>query len=308
MSTSTIKENIIYGLGEGGNVADATTLTYALRWANTAYHDIFLRYRFRNIQKRSIFRTANGQQTYQAPSDFFGFLTLKDESNDNVLDQLTPQDFSREVSPVKITNEIFVSDDGVAVSLANRAILQFGETVADDADQTTIYTRDTDYTIDYEDGTITVDAAQAMSDATTYYVSYQHYIKGKPDKFCLEYDTDNGKFVFRLAVTPDAIYIASLVYPAFPSDLSGSVNPIWDKFEHVLERGGIYYGSLELFESTDKMIERHEKNYETALAAIVQMDQDLVPKGNTIPVRMRRQDYTDNLSMRNRDRRTFTGN
>ncbi len=308
MSTTTIKSNILYGLGEGGNVADATTLTYALRWANTAYHDIFTRYRFKNIQKRSVFRTANGQQTYQAPSDFFGFLTLKDESNDIVLDQLTPQDFAREVSPTTITDESFTSSDDTAVSLDNRAILQYGETVTDDTDHTTVYTRDTDYAMDYEDGTITTASTGSISDATTTYIDYQYYTRGKPNKFCLEYDSTNKKYVFRLADTPDAIYIASLVYPAYPSDLSSTVAPIWGYLEHAIERGGIYYGSLELFESTDPMIDRHERNYEKSLAAIVQMDQDLVPKSNTIPVRMRRQDYTDNLSMTNRDRRTFTGN
>jgi len=294
MTTTTVQQNIIYGLGEGVNVADATMLTYALRWANSAYRDITSRPNgFKHFQKRSVFRTANGQQTYQAPSDFMGFLTLKDETNDTVLEQITPEEFARYTSTTAITDETFVSDDGVAVSLDNRAILQYSETVADDADHTTIYTRDTDYAIDYEDGTITVDAAQAMADATTYYVDYLHYDTGKPDRFTLEYDSSNKKYAFRFKDTPDAIYIYSLVYPALPSNLSGSVDSMWAQMEFTIERGGIYYGALELLDSNDPKLDRFERKYEQSLENLIRLDLCLVPKGNTIPVRMRRTDYTD---------------
>ena len=293
MTTTTIQQNVIYALGEGINVADATTLAYALRWANAAYRNIFTKYRFKHIQKRSIFRTAVGQQTYQAPSDFMGFLTLKDESNDTVLQQVTPEEFARLTSPNTITDETFTSDDGVAVSLDNTAIVQYSETVTDDTDHTTVYTRDTDYTIDYVAGTITVDAAQAMADATDYYVDYIYYDTEKPDAFCIEYDATNGKFVFRLDPTPDAIYIASLVYPAIPSALSGSVNTIWTQLEYCLERGGIYFGSLELMDGNDPKIARFDKEYKDAIGDLVRLDQELVPKGQTIPVRLRRTDYQD---------------
>ena len=286
MSTTTIQQNIIYGLSEGGSVADTTMLAYALRWANASYREIFARYRFKHLRTRSIFRTADGQQSYQAPSDFIGFITLKDESNEQILTQVTPEEFSRSVSVTTITNETFESDDGVAVDLDNGAIVQYSETVQDD---TTIYTRDTDYTIDYSAGTITVDVAEGMSDATDYYVDYTYYAKDPPIIFCLEYDATNTKYVFRLSPTPDGIYIASLVYPALPSDLSGSTNAIWSQLEFCLERGGIYYGSLEIVEDAKRRVE-FKTNYEKALEALVLLDLDLVPKHDRIRVVMKKSD------------------
>jgi len=290
MSTTTIKQNIIYGLGEGGSVADATMLTYALRYANAAYREIFLRYRFKHLRTRSIFRTADGQQTYQAPSDFGGFIVLKDESGSAILDQVTPEEFQRDISSTTIEDETWTSDDGVAVSLDNKAIVQYSETICDDADQTTTYTRDTDYTMAYPAGTITIDAAQAMADTTEYYANYEYYTRSSPTQFCIEYDATNAKYIFRLDPVPDAVYIASLLYAAIPSDLSGSVEPIWSELEFALERGGIYYGSLELIEDAQK---RRELNiaYETAMQALIQLDQELVPKRNTIPTVMRKSDY-----------------
>lgn len=293
MTTLGIQQAVLYGLGEGMNLADTTSLAYALRWANAAYRNIFTKYRFRHIQKRSIFRTAAGQSTYQAPAGFMGFLTLKDESNDTVLQQITPEEFSRQVSPVTITDEVFTSDDGVAVALDNTSIVQYSETVTDDTDHTTVYTRDTDYAIDYTAGTITVDAAEAMADATDYYIDYSYYPDGKPDTFCLEYDVTNGKYVFRVSPTPDAIYIASLVCPAIPSALSGSVNSIWTQLEYCLERGGIYFGSLELMDGSDPKIAIFKSEYSAAIVDLMKLDMELVPKGQTIPIRMRKTDYQD---------------
>jgi len=290
VSTTTVKQNCLYGLGEGVNVADATYLIYALRWINSAYREIFLRYRFKSLRTRSIFRTANGQQTYQAPSDFLGFLTIKDESNDTILDQITAEEFARDISVNSISNETFTSDDGVAVALDNKAILQYSETVTTTAGTTT-YTRDTDYTMDYVAGTITVDAAKSMSDATAYYIDYQHYTTGTPTQFCVEFDATNGKYVFRMDNVPDDIYIASLVYPALPSVLSGTVEPIWSQLEFALERGGIYYGSLEIIEDPQMRAE-FKQAYEVAIQSLIQLDMDLIPKHNTIPVIMRRTDYT----------------
>ena len=293
MSTSDIQANILYGIGEGMNVADATSLTYALRWANASYRNIFTKYRFRHIQKRSIFRTAVGQQTYQAPSDFMGFLTLKDESNDTVLQQVTPEDFSRQIAPLAIADEVFTADDGVAVALDNTSLVQYSETVTDDTDHTTVYTRDTDYTMDYVAGTITVDAAAAMTDATDYYIDYVYYPDGKPDTFCLEYDPTNAKYVFRVSPTPDAIYIASLVCTAIPTALSGTADSIWAQLEYCLERGGIYFGSLELMDGSDPKIAMFKSEYTAAINDLMKLDMELVPKGQTIPIRMRKTDYTD---------------
>ena len=293
MSTTTIQQNVIYGLGEGAYVADSTALTNALRWMNAAYRELFSRHRFRHIQKRSMFRTADGQGTYQAPSDFMGLLIVKDESNDNIIQQVTPERFAREVSPTKVTDEEFTSVFDTAVSLDNDGLVLYSETVTNAAGTTT-YTRDTDYTMDYEDGTVTVLSTGTMANATTYEIDYLYYNQGAPLQFCLEYDSTNKKYAFRFDPVPDAIYVVSLVYPAQPSALSGSVNPMWSMLEYALERGGIFYGSLELFEPQDPRIDRFERKWEQAVADMMKMDLDLVPKNNTIKTVMRKSDYTDN--------------
>lgn len=289
MSTTTIKQNIIYGLGEGGIVADATMLIYALRWANAAYREIFLRYRFKHLRTRSIFRTTAGQATYQAPTDFGGFLVLKDESGGSVLSQITPEEFQRDISATKITDEAFTSDHDVAVSLDNTGIVQYSETVTT-TDGATTYTRDTDYSMNYTAGTITVDSTGSMSDATEHETDYLYYAEGSPTQFCIEYDATNKRYIFRLDPIPDATYIASLLYPAIPSDLSGSVDPIWSKLEFALERGGIYYGSLEIMEDAQKRAE-FKQIYEVAIQSLIQLDADFVPKHDRIKVVLRKSDY-----------------
>jgi len=291
MSTNSIKENIIYGLGEGASVADSDYLAYALRWANAAYREVFTRYRFQHLRTRSVFRTTDGQQTYQAPADFMGFLTLKDETNNTVIDQVTPEEFARDVDTKKISDETFTSVYDTAVSLANRAIQQYSETIADDADETTTYTRGTDYTMNYTTGAITVDSTGSMSDTTTYYANYLHYTRSTPVKFCLEYDAENAIFVFRLDPVPNGTFIGSITYPAVPDDLSSSVDPIWSELEFTIERGGIYYGSLEVIEDINQRQE-FKQIYETSIQALIQLDQELVPKHDRIQLVMRKNDYT----------------
>lgn len=289
MSTTTVSQNIIYGIGEGALVADTTMLAYALRWANVAYRELFLRYRFKTLRTKSIFRTAHGQQTYQAPSDFSGFLTLKDETNDQIISQITPEEMQRQISQNVVTNESFTSSFGAAVSLDYSGIQQYSETVTTTAGTTT-YVRDTDYTIDYVAGTITVLSGGSMSDATAYYIDYLYHEEAAPTHFCLEFDANTNQYLFRLNPTPDATYIGSMIYPAAPSALSSSVNPVWDQFEFCLERGGIYYGALEIIQDQQKRME-FRANYESAIQALIQLDLELVPKRNTIPVIMRKSDY-----------------
>lgn len=289
MSTTTVKQNIIYGIGEGGLVADSTMLTYALRWANNAYREIFLRYRFKHLRTRAIFRTAAGQPTYQAPSDLAGFVVLKDESNDTILDQVTPEELQRDSGTSSVSSESFTSDFDTAVSLDQNSIVQFSETVAT-TDGTATYTKDTDYTVDYEDGTITVLSTGTMSDATAYYINYEYKADSKPTRFAIEYDGTNKRYVFRLDPVPDAAYIGSIIYSAYPSDLSASVDPIWSQLEFAIERGGIYYGSLEIVEDAQKRAE-YKQNYEAAIQALIQLDCELVNKNSTIPVRMKRSQH-----------------
>ena len=143
----------------------------------------------------------------------------------------------------------------------------------------------------YASGTITVDAAQSMADATEYYIDYLRYTKGTPNQFCLEYDAANTKYVFRLDPVPDDVYIGSVVYPALPSVLSDSVDTIWTRFEFCLERGGIYYGSLEIIEDANLRM-TFKQDYEIAMQALIQLDQDLQPKHDQIQTIMRKSDYT----------------
>lgn len=287
MTTSSVSENIIYGLGEGGLVSDATMLSYALRWANAAYRDIMNRYQFKHITKRTIFRTTAGQQTYHLPTDFLGFITIKDEQNDEIIEQLTPEEFARRTTTNHIDDETWTSDLDTAVSLDNQALVQYSETVSDG---TTTYTRDTDYTMDYANGTITAVSGQSLSDATSYYIDYTYYEEDKPGKFTLEYDSTNSLHVMRFDPVPDAEYIMSNLYPAAPSALSDSVNPVWDRLEFCLERGGIYYGSLEMVEDPNKRME-FKTLYEQSIVALMQIDADLVPKRDRIQVALKRTDY-----------------
>lgn len=294
MSTTTIKQNCIYGLGEGGSVANATMLTYALRWANCAYREIFLRYRFKHLRTRSIFRTTHGQQTYQTPTDFSGFLVVKDESNNTILDQVTPEEFQRTVTTTTVTDEDITTAStlATAITLANTGLVQYSETVTNTAGTTT-YTRDTDYSMNYVAGTITPIAAGSggtMVASTAYHIDYICYAEGPPAQFCIEYDATNTRYIFRIDPVPDATYIASLLYPGLPSDLSGSVEPLWSTLEFALERGGIYYGSLEIIDDAQKRSE-FRQNYEMAIQALIQLDRELEPKQQSIPLRLKRTDH-----------------
>lgn len=288
MSTLSVKQNIIYGLGEGGGVADATVLSYALRWANRAYKTMMLRYRFKCLRTRTVFRTVIGQPTYQAPSDFGGFLTMKDEENDNIIDQVTPEELQRVSTSMKVTDEDFTSVFDTAVSLANKGIQQYSETVTNVAGTTT-YTRTTDYTMNYITGTITVLSTGTMANATAYHIDYVHKEDGKPARFCIEYDGTNARFIFRFDPVPDAIYPISMIYPALPSTLSGSVDSVWEHFETCIEAGGIYYGSLEIVEDANKQ-QIFKRDFEENLQALIQLDSDLVPKNDQIKVVMRKSD------------------
>lgn len=72
----------------------------------------------------------------------------------------------------QITDEHFTSSYDTAVSLANQPIEYNSETI-ETTDDVTSYTRDTDYTIDYWNGTITVLSTGDMADATAYHATYK---------------------------------------------------------------------------------------------------------------------------------------
>jgi len=77
-----------------------------------------------------------------------------------------------------------------------------------------------------------------------------------------------------------------------PSDLSGSVSPISSIWEHALERGGIYYGSLELFEGNDPKIAIFKQNFETAIAALIKMDVNIGKKRRYMKLIHSKGDFT----------------
>jgi hypothetical protein len=130
-----------------------------------------------------------------------------------------------------------------------------------------------------------------MSDATAYYIEYLYRSTGDSTMFTLEFDAENNKYVIRMDPVPDSTKVVSLLYEKDPSDLSGSVEPLWAKFEFAIECGGIYYGSKELYRGQQNVIKDFQNDFESALRALIQLDLDLVPKQNTIPVIMRRIDY-----------------
>ena len=287
MSTSTIQSNIIYGLGEGALVANTNMLGYALRWANAAYRDITNRPGFNFPQKRSVMFTAIGQQAYQLPSSFFGFLILKNEEENTHIEQTTADDLSRRSQTTQVSAETFTASTSAAVDLDNAAILQYSETLSLGA---ATYTRDTDYTINYTTGSIT---SINLLDATDYTIDYLHYTLDAPTRFGLEYDATNRVYVMRLDPVPDAVYQLALTYLAAPSDLSASSDPVWSRMEYALERGGVYFGSMEVVEDPQHRIE-YKTLYEQAVSYLLMLCQSMdKPNHARIPMALRRVDYSN---------------
>ena len=292
MSTETIQANIIYKLKENGLVADTTMLASALRWANEGYRDMISRPFFDKVLlTKSNYTMTDGQQSYQAPSDFGGFCTMWDVTNQAELIMVTPEELQRNVTINTVTDEVFESSSDVAVALDNKAIVQYSEVVTDDTDHTTVYTRDTDYSMDYTSGTITVDSTGTMSDATDYYIDYLYMTQGTPTKFCVEYDATNARFVLRLNPVPEGAYIATLIYPDFPTALSSTVDSVWSRLEFAIERRGIYYGSCEMFSPNDPLIARFDKDSEIAMEYLRQRLARLIPRHDRVKVVMRKSDY-----------------
>lgn len=73
---------------------------------------------------------------------------------------------------ITVTDEDFTSSHDTAVSLDNKPIEYDSEKV-EETDASASYTRDTDYEMDYSNGTITVLSTGSMSDSTGYHISYK---------------------------------------------------------------------------------------------------------------------------------------
>jgi len=70
--------------------------------------------------------------------------------------------------------EAFTSDYDVAVSLTRAEIVSGSETV-ETSDGATEYTKDTDFTMQYPAGTVTVLSTGSMSDATAYQITFDYW-------------------------------------------------------------------------------------------------------------------------------------
>jgi len=70
-----------------------------------------------------------------------------------------------------VTDEHFTADTGVAVALTYHPI-KYGTDVVRTTDNVTTYTRDTDYTMDYSNGTITALSTGSMTEIATH-ISYE---------------------------------------------------------------------------------------------------------------------------------------
>jgi len=75
-----------------------------------------------------------------------------------------------------VVDASFTSSHDVVVPLAHSNITS-GTVVVTTTDGNTTYTEDTDYTIDYTNGTITVLSTGAMADATEYYIDYDYIVE-----------------------------------------------------------------------------------------------------------------------------------
>ncbi len=131
------------------------------------------------MANRSLMRTAArlelGDPIGHAASSGIGIFT--DEELNRMVDVVTA-DISRVLPQTKyheitvdflVVDEAWTSDSGVAVTLGNKPI-EFGtETVKQ---STTTFVRDTDYTMNYGAGTVTMLAAGAMADSTASTISY----------------------------------------------------------------------------------------------------------------------------------------
>jgi len=71
-----------------------------------------------------------------------------------------------------VTDEHFTADTGVAVSLANHPVKYGSESVRTIALPVVTFTRDTDYTMDYSNGTITALSTGSMTEIA-YHISYE---------------------------------------------------------------------------------------------------------------------------------------
>jgi len=80
-----------------------------------------------------------------------------------------------EDSTEAVVDESFTSSFDIAVSLAHSDLVS-GSVVVTTTDGVTTYVEDTDYTIDYTNGTITVLSTGAMLDATAYYIDYTYNV------------------------------------------------------------------------------------------------------------------------------------
>ncbi len=104
------------------------------------------------------------------------------DDDDLTADSVTVTDTSNGA----VADESFASDHDTPVSLDNDNLTANSVTV-NTPDGETTYTEDDDYTIDYDDGTITVLSTGDMADATEYHIDYDYTFLEDTD-YTIEYD------------------------------------------------------------------------------------------------------------------------
>ena len=118
-----------------------------------------------------------------------GYWKFNDDANDS---SIYRNDGTFMPGSGSITDETFTSDYDVAVQSKHTNLTSDSEVVTT-TDGGTTYVKDTDYTMDYPNGKITVLSTGGMADATDYYIDYSYsgsyptYVDGISGK-ALEFD------------------------------------------------------------------------------------------------------------------------
>ncbi len=144
-----------------------------------------------------------------------------------------------------VTDEHFTADTGVAVSLAYKPIKYGSETVKT-TDNVTSYTRDTDYTMDYSNGTITALSTGDMTEIA-YHISYT-----------------KSKLAVNLASITDLIRVSAVEYPLGKVPQQFPSFRVWGTYLYVDSRGE--KDSQEQMASTNHLVVYYEAEQNIATA------------------------------------------
>lgn len=114
-----------------------------------------------------------------------------------------------------------------------------------------------------------------------------------PADYTLEYDRTSGRHVMRVGPTPDASYTAHGIMRRWHPALTGSQYIQYDKLQTVLEKGGVYHGSLSVYADQEYAQYRSElkQNWLESARGLQQVLMQQKPRPRQIPTVLRREDY-----------------